>query len=388
MTKPKYNKNVVRPNVKSKPCQSGVVTFTSADFTNTVVSSGVTTATTDVNMLVDSTKNWAFTDPAFYVIKFLSGLHTGETFNLNGLVMEPTRLSIDGYSIAGVVDATGKTVTNSGVEVSSLQGKFGNGSGNFSGANDYLQLADSDDWNFTGDFTVDFWIRFNSLDGVQSIYQQGSDENNHIGMHWQDGKFAFYMVNASEVLFSLIGTDTISINTWYHVAVVRSGDEWYMFRDGTQIAYALDSVVYLDSAASLYIGRLGTDYDFNGYLDEFRVSKGIARWTSGFSVPTSEYAVDSYTKLLLHFNYTLGQGPIATGTQYQILDSNFVFDISHKVCNQFVSMDIYDANNILIDVPSAIGITIHAMDENTVRMAVSAASFSNIVSTMHVKVTT
>jgi len=210
----------------------------------------------------------------------------------------------DTSTILSFIDETGKTITNYNALISQTNSKFGNGSGYFDGSGKYITLADSTDWYFTGDFTVDFWIYFDTLTGTQAIWQQGVDEDNHVGLHWSGTSWNFYIVDSSTVLFSFSGTDSIDAFTWYHVALVRNGDDWYIFRDGTQVAYATNSVAYPDSSSTFLIGRLGSDYDFSGYLDEFRVSKGIARWTSGFSVPTSEYAVDSYTKLLLHFNAT------------------------------------------------------------------------------------
>jgi len=64
-----------------------------------------------------------------------------------------------------------------------------------------------------------------------------------------------------------------------------------------------DSDTYPDIAASFYIGGdpVAGVY-LNGWIDEFRVSKGVARWTSNFSPPTSTHVADSSTVLLLHMD--------------------------------------------------------------------------------------
>ena len=84
--------------------------------------------------------------------------------------------------------AAGKTVTNNNATFSSSVYKMGGYAGVFNGSNAYLSLADSDDWNFgSGDFTVDFWVRFNSFpangDWFSMLEQWASNSN--------FGKFGF-----------------------------------------------------------------------------------------------------------------------------------------------------------------------------------------------------
>jgi hypothetical protein len=103
-------------------------------------------------------------------------------------------------------------------------------------------------------------------------------------------------------------TPTISLATWYHVALVRSGNSWYVFQDGSQVGSPrTSSASVADYTGTLYVGSYqGTALYFNGWLDEFRVTKGVARWTSNFTPPMSAYAGDSNTVLLLHMDGTDG----------------------------------------------------------------------------------
>jgi hypothetical protein len=185
-------------------------------------------------------------------------------------------------------------------QIDTAQSKFGGASGLFDGSGDYLSLADSADWAFgTGDFTIDFWVRFNALPAsgrLQILFSQ-----------YQDGYSAYYMAidnNAgtyrwvfrdwlANVLRIEVAANipSISVATWYHVALVRSGSNWHFFQDGTQVgSTVVDSDSVTDFSGNFLVGGYGEgSYWFNGWLDEFRISKGIARWTSNFTPPTSPY---------------------------------------------------------------------------------------------------
>lgn len=198
-------------------------------------------------------------------------------------------------------------------QIDTAQSKFGGASGLFDGTGDYLSTPDSDDWYFAGgDFTIDFWVRFAALPSAgsyQIIYSQRVDGANQIFFgvkndvgtsYWE---FGAYSGGAERLLITK--STTFSLNTWYHVALVRSGNNFYIFQDGVQCGTtATDTDEVPNIASALYVGRHGPypGYDFNGWLDEFRVSKGAARWTSNFTPPSAAYTTDSPTVLLLHMN--------------------------------------------------------------------------------------
>jgi hypothetical protein len=88
-------------------------------------------------------------------------------------------------------------------------------------------------------------------------------------------------------------TSAISISTWYHVALVRSGTSVYAFLNGVKNSTTRTISGALNSGTTwpLYIGRYtegGTNYDFNGYIDDLRITKGYARYTATFTAPTSQ----------------------------------------------------------------------------------------------------
>jgi len=181
------------------------------------------------------------------------------------------------------------------VITSTTEKKFGTASLYFDGAGSYLSLADSADWDFgTGDFTIDFQLRFVSVAGTQVFISQGTNTTDYWRILFEAGKiYFFHTVGGVIADYSFTSAYSFVADTWYHFALVRSG-ACKMYINGTEVATTETTTSSGKSfggiTAVLNIGRLwdGT-YFFNGYLDEFRVSKGIARWTSDFTVLQHQY---------------------------------------------------------------------------------------------------
>lgn len=217
-----------------------------------------------------------------------------------------------GFSwFAGVspVHGASKTVTAYGnARISTAQSKFGGASGLFDGNGDYLSTPASGDWYFgTGDFTIDFWVRFNALPGNMAVVStwSGSVTGWHIeavpNYYW---RFESWVNNAPQFYFGSNQLSAWTIGTWYHVALVRSGNTWTWYQNGTPIGSTSNPVSVPDSTSPLWIGENENwrGRYLNGWLDELRISKGIARWTSAFTPLTSAYTADGYTVLLLHMD--------------------------------------------------------------------------------------
>jgi len=190
-------------------------------------------------------------------------------------------------------------------QIDTAQAKFGSGSGLFDGTGDYISTADSPDWSFgSGNLTIDFWIKVDDLPAEGSyemVYSQYQDVNNvfYVAIYRDQGLYywSIQCLNASVPLFgSEITRQTTALGSgWHHIAVIKngnSGNNWSIYQDGSQLgtAWSDSGVAFPDLAGPLYIGSYdGTQYSLNGWLDEFRVSKGIARWTDTFSPYADAY---------------------------------------------------------------------------------------------------
>ena len=247
--------------------------------------------------------------------KTVSNIHTRvngvwkEVYALAGGNDEYTVLLLHGDGVDGsttIIDSStsGKTVTPDGnAQIDTAQSKFGGASIYFDGANSYLWTADSTDWYFgTGDWTIDFWFRMDDLPGVgayYSILQQwkiGDGTNRWVlSVKNASGNLEWTYVNEDDNVNTIDVRNTQtspSADTWYHFAITRASNVHRMFIDGTQIGTSVtDATAHANRTASLYIGCApDKTSDYKGWIDELRISKGIARWTADFTPPAKAYS--------------------------------------------------------------------------------------------------
>ena len=107
-------------------------------------------------------------------------------------------------------------------------------------------------------------------------------------MYFNSSGVIYYYVNSSDAITG----STLSTGTWYHIAVCRSGTNTKMFINGTQVGSTFsDSTNYGCGAQRPIIG--GSDYytgsqqNLVGYIDDFRITNGVARYTDNFTPPTA-----------------------------------------------------------------------------------------------------
>ena len=215
------------------------------------------------------------------------------------------------------LSASTHTLTPTGqTNHSTAQKKFGASSIYFDGTNDYITIPSSTDFDFgTGDFTLDCWCRpdAGALRGANRMIARGSVDYGSdgqwcwgIGDTWRGGvKFnVAYRHSGGRVTDCLSNALTISANNWYHFALVRRSGILYFYLNGVQQGSASASHSLSVASTQLYIGCRDTGSghtpgheNIEGYLDEIRISKGIARWTSNFTPPTNPYVAVANKKI-------------------------------------------------------------------------------------------
>lgn len=180
-------------------------------------------------------------------------------------------------------------------QIDTAQSKFGGASGLFDGTGDWISTPDHADFALgTGDWTIDGWFRCNAAGGTaRTIAVQGDDpavaNDTSFFLRRTGGNVIACRVSDGTSLVEVAGTAqyTDAVNTgWHHVAVVRSGNTLKLFIDGVEAGAATFSGTVQDSTDALFVGSMAAGSNaWLGWIDEFRISVGIARWTADFSPP-------------------------------------------------------------------------------------------------------
>lgn len=211
------------------------------------------------------------------------------------------------YTNAGIYDATSKndleTVGNA--QISTTQSKFGGSSMYFDGTGDFANTAPTVDLEFgSGDFTIEGWI-YPVVTTRMALYHGSSGSDWSLGIDFQNQKLCVW-ASSNGTTWNLInadgggngiGTITISANAWTHVAFVRSGTTWQTYINGVRdlnLTGISGSIVNrATSAKSIakwwFSNGSGAPGVWNGYIQDFRITKGLARYTSNFTPPTTAH---------------------------------------------------------------------------------------------------
>ena len=231
---------------------------------------------------------------------------------------------------------SGHTVTANGsfeLTTTDNEWKFGGAGATADGTSGtWLSVPDSTDWAFgSGNFTLDMWIYPKTTNQILMGVREAAFSwellyyNNAINF-WTDAAQNDWPLGTGGVASNSIGDIT---NQWTHVAFVRNGNDWIFFINGVESGTG-DGGNYSirDVASTLSIGARnnGTYYQWNGYMDEIRISKGIARWTSNFTPPTNEYGL---SQRLLSGAVDISGQPSGTSMKYKVETLN---QSASKIC--------------------------------------------------------
>lgn len=184
-------------------------------------------------------------------------------------------------------------------KISTTQFKFGGSSTYFDGSGDYLTIPDDTSFHLGSDsFTIEFWVYLNSI----------SVDMNPINKRTASGggtQWLYFRINSSGVLqlwatsnnstwdianaFNF-GNTALSAGQWYHIALVRNVQEFATYVNGTKSSNTFTSSASITTGGSNNV-HIGGDPAFNfnyvnGYIDDFRITKGVARYTANFVPPT------------------------------------------------------------------------------------------------------
>lgn len=226
---------------------------------------------------------------------------TSALFHFNGADQSTT--FTDSSSNNFTVTRLGNTV------ISTAQAVFGGASAYFDGVGDYLTAPDNAAWDFSGQFSIECWYMMTGNSGASqslvSNYRWSFGTNTGWKLATTTANKMWFGANDGNtynaIPFQLTGTTTLALNTWYHVAVTRdSSNVVRLFINGALEASATMSFNPINTQSDTL--RIGCSYADGegkepvfGYIDELRIVKGRALYTSNFTVPTAELSIYTET---------------------------------------------------------------------------------------------
>lgn len=181
-------------------------------------------------------------------------------------------------------------------QISTAQSKFGGASALFDGTGDYINTADSADWHWDGDFTIEMWLYPTNLSpaAAYAIMSQAAASGNEVTLAINTAGKVYIRKEVSGVGTNVTSTTALTINTWQHVAVVRSGSAVTFYLNGVANGSGTwtgntDMTSGLYIGGYFYAGSFLSGRYYYGYMDELRITKGTARYLSGFTPASSEF---------------------------------------------------------------------------------------------------
>lgn len=207
---------------------------------------------------------------------------------------------MDGFDTSTVFldnSASAKSITAAGnAQLSTTNPKFGTACGLFDGTGDYLSVDNHSDFDFgAGNFTIEMWVmRQASPSVVYGLLAKRTSTSNFAPFNLElknTGGLTAQVSTTGSSWVTINSSSGLSLNTYYHIALVRDGTTLRLFIDGTADGTESVSGSLTTNTTPLIIGAASSTAEFgwNGRLDEIRITKGVARYTSNFTPPSAAF---------------------------------------------------------------------------------------------------
>lgn len=198
---------------------------------------------------------------------------------------------------------------NGGAHITSTQ-KLGKANVlEFDGVDDYLSIPNSTRFDFTGDFTVECWVKLRSYDGASTIgsalvsrwnpFTSAADNRWLLKVESGTHLPGFYAnIGGDDDVAIVAGQKPLKLGRWYHLAAVREGTTWRLFQNGKRVGEVSEATAIATGTIAVELGRQGSgggDAYLDGFLAGVRIST-VARYSTKFSprrtaLPSLSYGV-------------------------------------------------------------------------------------------------
>lgn len=232
-----------------------------------------------------------------YIPGFVSGLHVIKGTALYTTSFTPTTSPVTSVTNtvlllnstnAKIVDATAKnsveTVGNSQINTSIK--KYGTGSMYFDGTGDWLAIPYSDNLVFgTGNFTIEYWCYPTLVTSSTRRHISMEETNNSLCIRQNGSVIQVFFRFGTTTVVAASAAVNFTLNTWQHIALVRSGSSFVLYKNGVSVI-SLTNTGSISPTSNLLTVSGGDPEGYTGYIDDVRITKGIARYTANFTPPT------------------------------------------------------------------------------------------------------
>jgi hypothetical protein len=191
------------------------------------------------------------------------------------------------------------TMTRTGSTTQGSFSPYGNNWSNYFNAGDKLTTPSSSAFDLSGStWTIEFWMYSlaTPTSGNQCRLLMAGANGDAAGWdisYDNTGYLGFFRPYGGSPVGIQTPASTISLNTWYHVAFVCNAGSARIYINGTQVAGPVTITLPTSASQTLRIGYddVGTvNFQYNGYLSNIRLVKGVAVYTGTFTPPTSSLA--------------------------------------------------------------------------------------------------
>lgn len=200
-----------------------------------------------------------------------------------------TRYQVRDFSAAVRGSGSNKTCTVSGTDISERHWVHTGVSRYFDG-DDYISIPDSSDFAFDGDFCIEMWIKPTRVSGTQRLISSESGNPAFI-FRLDANKFSAYLkASGGQQSYMTSSNYTLNTDEWYHLAMTRESGAFRTFVNGI-LDQTSTYTHTVDVSSTVEIGRYvsGSEY-YQGYMQDVRVYKGVAKYTKSFVPLTTSFA--------------------------------------------------------------------------------------------------
>jgi hypothetical protein len=283
--------------------------------------------------------------PQTVLLLHMDGANGGHTF-------------VDSSSFSNATSLYGSPTNSSSVTV--VGGSMGIYGAAASGAENSLLVTYNSAFNWgTANFTIEAWVNATAWGYDSSPTYIIGDQGNTTG---STGWVLYVGANGEGVGFSSNCTNmfssstSLSLNTWYHVALTRSASVWRLFVNGILVASTTNNMAFpLKGGNSLWAvgndgGYSGLNYqNFRGYIDELRAVADAALYTNNFTPPYGSLSTNALAPIVSLANPTNESG-VSVGSQISLSANSY----SPALGSQVTQVVFYDGSNVIATCTSPI----------------------------------